>query len=243
MGSFFDLLFPPRCPICDGVRFSGEPVLCPGCESRVSYIREPSCMCCGRPILNEDREFCYDCQKRERSYIGGVALGTYEGALRESVLRFKYDKREEYARWYAQTLYERNRLKLTRLRADAIIPVPMHPLKERKRGYNQAASFARELGACLDVPVLEGVLIRARKTEPQKGLNDVARLQNLLSAFAVDGDKLSEWKKDHPFERVILVDDIYTTGTTMEACARLLKQAGVLRVSPVTVAVASGFAD
>ena len=71
----------------------------------------------------------------------------------------------------------------------------------------------------------------------------MARLQNLLSAFAIKEDKLAEWKKDHPFERVILVDDIYTTGTTMEACARLLWQAGALHVSPVTVAVASGFAD
>ena len=125
----------------------------------------------------------------------------------------------------------------------AVVPVPLHPLRRWKRGYNQAASFARELAECLNVPVLEGVLIRARKTEPQKGLNDVARLQNLLSAFAIKEEKLAEWKKDHPFERVILVDDIYTTGTTMEACARLLKQAGVQRVSPVTVAVASGFAD
>ena len=241
MLTILDVLYPPHCPICDGVRLSDEPVCCPSCAAKVSFISEPYCLCCGRPLSRDEREFCYDCSKRSRSYSGGISLAVYEGLWKDSILRFKFHKREEYASWYAEQMIHRFEDRLRNLRADTILPVPMHPRKVRKRGYNQAASFAKELAECLSVPVLEGVLIRARKTEPQKGLNDVARLQNLLSAFAIKEEKLAEWKKDHPFERVILVDDIYTTGSTMEACARLLKKAGAGAVAPVTAAVAGGY--
>lgn len=241
MKSLFDLLYPPRCPVCDGVRFSGEPVCCPGCKEKLRFITGPACLCCGRPVGSEETEYCYDCAKRKRSYSGGIALGVYEGALKDSVLRFKFSGREEYAGFYADCFTERYGKRLLRFHADVIMPVPMHKRKERKRGYNQAASFARELAERTGIPVSEEILFRTRYTSPQKELNDVARLQNLLKAFAVKEEALNKWKKDHPFQRVILVDDIYTTGSTMEACASLLKRAGAEEVMPLTVAVAGGY--
>ena len=197
-------------------------------------------MCCGRPLSRDDREFCFDCSKKKRSYQNGLSLGVYEGALRESVIRCKFHGRQEYASWYADELMKLHSDRLYALRADVIVPVPMHPRKERKRGYNQAALFGAELAKKLNIPMVSDVLLRARFTEPQKELNDTARLQNLLDAFAVDETKLAEYKKNHSFDRVILVDDIYTTGSTMEACARLLKKAGIRFIAPVTVAVAGG---
>ncbi|MCQ2422980.1 MAG: ComF family protein [Lachnospiraceae bacterium] len=243
MYSILEFLYPPRCPICDGVRFSDEPVCCPSCIEQVSYVSAPYCMCCGRPIERDDREFCYDCSRKKRNYSGGVSLGAYEGALKESVLRFKFHGREEFASWYAEKLTERYEKELFRFHATLILPVPMHKRKERRRGYNQAASLAKELSERLSVPVRSDILLRTRYTEPQKNLNDVARLQNLLNAFAVEEEKLTEYKKNHSIERVILVDDIYTTGSTMEACARVLKKAGVERIMPVTIAVAGGYTE
>lgn len=243
MKSLFDLLYPPRCPVCDGVRFSGEPVCCPACRERLRFIEGPACLCCGRPVGGEDREYCYDCAKRKRSYSGGLSLGVYEGALKESVLRFKFSGREEYASFYAEQFVERYGKQLMRFRADVLLPVPMHKRKERKRGYNQAASFAKELSERTGIPEAENILLRTRYTAPQKELNDVGRLQNLLRAFAVREEAFRTQEKDHPVKRVILVDDIYTTGSTMEACASLLLGAGAEAVMPVTVAVAGGYAD
>lgn len=240
MFTFLDLIYPPRCPICDGVRFFDEPVCCSECGAKVIYVSEPFCMCCGRPLSRDDREFCFDCSKKKRSYQNGLALGVYEGALRESVIRCKFHGRQAYASWYAEELVKRQGDRLVSLRADAIVPVPMHPRKQNRRGYNQAACFGAELSKRIDVPLVRDVLLRTRFTEPQKELNDTARLQNLLDAFAVSQTRLSEYKKNHPFERVILVDDIYTTGSTMEACARLLRESGVTMIAPVTIAVASG---
>ena len=241
MLTILDVLYPPHCPICDGVRLSDEPVCCPFCAAKVSFISEPYCLCCGRPLSRDEREFCYDCSKRSRSYSGGISLAVYEGLWKDSILRFKFHKREEYASWYAEQMIHRFEDRLRNLRADTILSVPMHPRKVRKRGYNQAESLAKELSARTGIPMLKDVLIRTRYTVPQKELSDVARLQNLAMAFAVDEERLSEYKKDHPFERVILVDDIYTTGSTMEACARLLKKAGAGAVAPVTAAVAGGY--
>ena len=198
-------------------------------------------MCCGRPT-EADREFCYDCSKRKRSYAGGISLAVYTGAWKDSVLRFKFEGRQEYARFYAEQLHARYEKEIRRFHADVLIPVPMHRRKERKRGYNQAALFAEELSELTEIPVSRTILLRTRYTEPQKELNDTARLQNLLQAFTVKEDALAEWKKDHPFKRVILVDDIYTTGSTMEACAALLKKAEAEEVMPVTVAIGGGYA-
>ena len=241
MFSILDVLYPPRCPICDGVRLSDEPVCCPGCLEKLSFISEPYCLCCGRPLSVEEREFCYDCSKRTRNYSGGVSLAVYEGLWRDSIVRFKFHNREEYASWYAEQMILRFEDRLRNLHADTIIAVPMHERKVRKRGYNQAESFAKELSVRMGVPLCTDVLLRTRFTVPQKELSDVARLQNLTMAFAVEDERLAAYKKDHAFERVILVDDIYTTGSTMEACARLLRKAGAKTVAPVTAAIAGGF--
>lgn len=240
MFTFLDVIYPPRCPICDGVRFFNEDVCCKVCREKISFVTEPFCMCCGRPLSREDREFCFDCSKKKRSYQNGLSLGVYEGALRDSIVRCKFHGRQEYASWYADEIVQLQSERLKALQADAIVPIPMHPRKERKRGYNQAALFGTELAKRLDTPMVGNILLRTRFTEPQKELNDTARLQNLLDAFAVDEIRLAEYKKNHSFERVILVDDIYTTGSTMEACARLLRKSGVTFIAPVTVAVAGG---
>lgn len=146
----------------------------------------------------------------------------------------KYKNRREYLDFYAELADYRLAEKVRYLKPEVLVPVPVHPSRLRRRGFNQALELAGRLAKKWDIPVAAGMLIRIRKTMPQRNLNPGERLRNLQEAFAVN----PEWTARRPApQTVLLVDDIYTTGSTMEACARVLKQAGVERIYFVTVCI------
>ena len=138
--------------------------------------------------------------------------------------------RPEYADFYAEELVKRYGERLRRWRPQAVFPVPAHKSRERSRGYNQAEVLAERIGERLRLPVWEGVLIRKKKTTAQKELNAEARQRNLEQAMEVTGALRG-------LRRILLVDDIFTTGSTPEACARVLKQAGAEKVYLVSVCI------
>lgn len=215
-----DILYPRRCPVCgDIVQPKGE-LICPECRNQFSYVAGPTCLRCGKEILEPEMEYCYDCTTHTRSFDGGVALLNYDRTARESIQGFKYGGRPEYADFYSEALVQRYGEILRRWRIQAIFPVPVHKSRERMRGYNQAEVLAERMGERLDIPVWKSVLIRNKKTTAQKELNAKARQRNLEQAMAVAGDLRG-------LKRVLLVDDIYTTGSTAEACTKALKRAGV----------------
>ena len=117
---------------------------------------------------------------------------------------------------------------------DALIPVPLHKSRMRKRGFNQAALVAERMGERLGIPVEEKLLIRVKKTNPQKELNDSARRENLKNAFQLCGN-------DVKLKRVVLIDDIYTTGSTLDAAAAALLAAGVEKVYFLSICIGRGF--
>ena len=160
MKTVFDLLYPPRCPVCDGVRFSDEPVCCPPCREKLRFIDGPACLCCGRPVGSEDTEYCYDCAKRKRSYSGGLSLGVYEGALKDSVLRFKFSGREEYAGFYADCFTERFGKRL---------PVTLHVAGKHMV---QNALAALTVAHLLHVPD-EAALAALKSFQPGAGRSDI----------------------------------------------------------------------
>lgn len=237
MRSIIEYLYPPRCPVCDDVRPPGEPVCHSACRKKLIFVGANACVQCGKPVPDESREYCYDCSARKRSFEGGVSTFVYEDAIRESMMKFKYHGREEYGSWYAQELWRANEEKLRAFAPELIVPVPVHPRRYRQRGYNQAAVLAEELGKRMRVPVNTGYLRRTRHTKAQKQLNDQERMRNLMQAFEVVP---REQKRTTP-KRVVLVDDIYTTGSTLEACTRVLKKAGVQQVMVATVCIGSGY--
>ena len=221
------LLFPLRCPVCDEpVRPFGEKI-CPECQPRKKMLTSPYCMKCGKK-LSEDEEYCRDCRKDNHVYVRGRALYEYE-SVAASLYRFKYSGRQEYGDFWGEEMafYLGNFIR--EIKPDALIPIPLHASRKRQRGYNQATVLARALGRELNIPVKEKYLLRVKKTTPLKRLNPKERQNNLKKAFIIS-------QNDVKLKRVILVDDIYTTGSTMDEAARTLINSGVEAVYFVALA-------
>lgn len=224
-----DLLFPPRCVICQ--RFGS--CFCVDCQSRVTPLLPPVCEHCGRPLATAG--VCRTCRRAESALAGIRAATLFDEPVRSAIHHLKYRNVRELARPLAALLsdtYARNPLP-----ANQIVPVPLHRRRVRERGYNQAVLLARELGRRLELPVVQDVLVRARYTAPQVGLGARERLENVRDAFRCPVGALSG-------QRVLLVDDVCTTGATLEACAEVLRrQGGAAAVWGLTVAQARGLDD
>mgnify|MGYP001851686967 CR=1 FL=1 len=221
------LLFPRRCPVCEKIVVPGGRLICPDCEQKLSPVRPPRCLKCGKEIAAEDREYCQDCSRHPRSFEWGAALFNYNEAASRSMARIKYSGRREYLDFYAKAMAQRLGPALTRMKAQVLVPVPVHPSRLRERGFNQAAELAWRLGELLGLSVDDELLVREKKTARQKDLGPAQRLANLQQAFSVPEKRR---RAGYIPEAVILTDDIYTTGSTIEACTRVLKAAGVKRV-------------
>lgn len=238
------LLFPRRCPVCGDIVQPEGALICPACVPKLSPVRQPTCRKCGKEVFGDHIEYCMDCTRHRHSFESGAALLNYNDAARESMAAIKYRNKREYLDFYAQAIAFRHGKWMTRLQADALIPVPVHPARQRKRGFNQAEELAVRLSRLTGIPVLSNLLIRIRRTAPQKELNPAERMKNLQQAFAVsDAYQHTFSQQNNPSlipSRVILVDDIYTTGSTMECCTRILKQAGVREVYFITICIGNG---
>lgn len=215
-------LWPERCPFCGKAEKRG---VCSSCREKLEdlVIREPRCMKCGKPIRYAEKEYCYDCSHTDHIYDRGVGLWLHKEPVSTSVYRFKYHNQRCYAAYYASWMAEAFAPLLGRWDPEMIVPVPLHPKRRRKRGYNQAEILAKELAKRLHVPIDTKAVLRVRDTKPQKTLNSVLRRKNMEGAFAA-GKSLKGTK------RVLVVDDIYTTGNTISAVAETLKKAGVQKV-------------
>lgn len=229
-----DLLFPPRCVVCDrvmGGRDNGKGS-CADCRDRLRLITEPRCMKCGAQLKDDESEYCKSCKEHRHYYDRGLALYEY-ASVRNSIYRLKYSGRVEYAHFFGREMARRLGPAIREWGAQALIPVPLHSSRQRRRGYNQAAALARSCGKALGLPVEEKLICRAVKTRPMKLLNAKERQINLKKAFIMLQDVVK-------LDTVIVVDDIYTTGSTIDAMAKLLKSSGVKRVYFITLAVGSG---
>lgn len=227
---FLNALYPRRCPVCDGIVMPKGHFVCQECHKKLSYVRQPICKKCGKELISDRMEYCPDCLRHQRSFDYGLALLNYNEAARHSMAKIKYNNKRQYLEFYGAAISRRFEKQILRMRADALIPVPVHPSRRRKRGFNQAELLAREIGRRLDIPVCRDLLVRTRKTLPQKELNPAERLKNLEQAFQVR-------KAAGNIRSVILVDDIYTTGSTAEACTRALRQAGVEHVYVLSICI------
>lgn len=147
--------------------------------------------------------------------------------------QFKYHNKRRYGQVFAKELAEQFGNQIKKWGIEAVIPVPLHPARRRKRGYNQAEILAGELGRIMSLSVDTDAVVRLRNTKAQKQLDDREREQNLMGAFGVRSD----WKK---VPKVLLVDDIYTTGNTIHRVAKVLKKAGVEKVYFLTISIGQG---
>ncbi len=211
-----DYFYPPRSPICG--RISGK------------GIREAYCLQCGKPLEEESAEYCPDCERHRHAFEAGRAVFSYQGKLKASIYRLKYQGKKEYAVVFGAEMARALGPWIGSRGISRIVPVPLHRARQRERGYNQAALLARELGRRLDLPVDTNLLRRVHPTMAQKALTGSERRANLSGAFRVTGTIL-------PDEGLLLVDDIYTTGSTADAAAACLKMGGKCRVYVAVVAI------
>lgn len=226
------LIFPRRCPICDKPVKPYGALACAECEKKVMYVSEPACFKCGKPLRDATAEYCDDCKKHRHLYVRGLPLFDYR-SVSDSIYRFKYQGRSEYAAWYGEKMYSRLGNRIKAIRPDALIPVPIHKSKLRQRGYNQAALLARELSERTGIPVREDVVVRAKKTDPLKDHTPAERNNILRGAFKLASD-------DVKLKTIIIVDDIYTTGATVDEIASVCMAAGAGNVYYTALSIGRG---
>ena len=227
-----DLLFPRRCPVCGGVAMPKGRLICPACLKQLSFVSSPACMKCGKEIGSREQEYCADCIRRKKSFTRGFALLNYDSRAAASMAAVKYHNKREYLDFYARAAALRFGKQFRQAGIQVIVPVPVHASRLKARGFYQAAVLAEKLSAELGIP-WEELLIRVKKTDPQKSLGSAERLKNLRGAFEAE-QEAGKW------ERVLLVDDIYTTGSTAEICSRALLKTGVKQVFVFAVCIGHG---
>lgn len=227
IGRFRRILFPPRCGACDQVLSPDEEGFCRGCNDLVIRVTKNCCVKCGRTLTDETKALCDDCRSKKHLFSEGRSVYVYDGPMREAMYRFKYSGRYSAAEAFARDALDLWGSWFEGMGFDMIVPVPMYPAKERRRGFNQAGVFAKALSAETGIPVREA-LERVRKTPPMKGLSPEERRKNLKNAFQAD-DFVVKSKK------VLMCDDIYTTGATMDAATGALLGAGAVKVCGIFI--------
>ena len=226
-----DICFPRRCPVCDEIVIPFGECICAECIPKLKIISPPWCFVCGKKILTEG-QICEDCQRKKHKFDRGRCLFEYKTAA-SSLYRFKYSGRREYAKYYGQAVNEYLSDFIQKTKAQALVPIPLHKSRYRKRGYNQATELAKAISEATGIPVREDLLKRVKKTVPLKKLRPEERQKNLQKAFIVP-------QNDVKLKSIIIIDDIYTTGATMDEAAATLKAAGIPEVFFITLAGGAG---
>ncbi len=229
ISALLDLLLPPACAFCgQSLESPAHPQLCGECRADIPALVSPCCRRCALPYPAEDGtdHLCQSCLMQPPPFSRVVAAGVYDGALRSAIHRFKFQGAVGLDRPLGHLLA--HQLDQRGAGYDLIAPVPLHPSRLRQRTYNQSLLLGRELSRLTSLPVRADLLQRVRPTLPQQGLSAEDRRRNLRGAFTVS--------KPLRGERVLLVDDVFTTGATArECCARLLA-AGAGEVSVAVLA-------
>ena len=227
-----DLLLPPRCAWCDSDLPSRQSVpLCNNCLSLLGAGCEGySCGRCGTPWHKERRETpCPVCAKTRFRFDSVVCLGPYRDTLRDAILKMKHPQGEYLARTIGRLIVDQKGGELRGFEADCVIPVPMYWGRRIWRGVNGPQAIAEEIAALLAIPALPGMVARRRNTIPQKDLGHAGRFRNVRGAFALSGGYGLE------ATRILIVDDIMTTGATSSEVAKTLKNGGASAVTAVIV--------
>ena len=234
-----DIIYPPRCPICqaylretDGGEGHDDFLFCRSCFSGFSEISSPRCSVCGKPYATwvEGDHPCEDCMRNWPYYTRIVAPYLYEGPLMTAIHQFKYGGKSYLAKSLAPLLAASAQKWLNDLDHALVMPVPLHPKRLRERSFNQSLLLARHVATRLGFELDFLSLRRVRYTQPQTGLKKDQRRKNVRKAFELKDRNVVQGRD------IILVDDVTTTGNTLNECARVLKKSGAKNVFCVALA-------
>lgn len=229
--ALLSLVYPSCCEACGAGVGDGE-YLCEGCAAGAVRIEPPFCKVCSEPFRGAISGLftCANCADRGFHFTAAVTRYRSKGVVRDFIHRFKYWRefhlRHPLARWAAEALDDE---RIAERRADALVPVPLFGARERGREFNQAAVLAGLVGTRADIPVA-GCLVRTRNTASQVPCSRKMRMENLRNAFAM------RHNADVHGRHLVLVDDVLTTGSTLDECARVLLDGGAASVRAITVA-------
>ena len=234
-----DWLYPPRCRFCKEL-LSGpdDDCFCPACLRRIRLVSQPMCTICGRPFLDAGTEdhLCAACMVRTPDFLRARAWACYprdeieEHPLREVVHRFKYGGKVSLARPLGRAMARSCYEFFHDLTIDAIAAVPLHPRRLRWRGFNQSVLLAKQISRMYDIPLDLFTLYRSVETSPQTQLSEDERRRNVRGVFALAAGKSVKGKN------LLLVDDVYTSGATVNECSRVLMRGGAKGVYVLTLA-------
>lgn len=228
------MVYPDVCPLC-GKAIDGEnEYVCQECTVKLITINKPTCLKCGKALDSDEADCCTDCSTMQRHYIKGFPALGYNADMAKCLSDFKYHNMRCYGRFLADVIVKQCGKDILLVAPEVIVPVPVHKSKLKDRGYNQALVLAQELGRRLKIPVDDELIARDAKTTAQKGLNNQQREENLKRAFISSG-KIVEYK------RALIVDDIYTTGATIEACTGVLQGMGIKEIYYTSVCIGKGY--
>ena len=230
------VVFPAGCRICDGLLSDSRRIpICRECLSSFERILPVVCEICGRPLPGWAREetqlrLCPACVDKTYAFDRARSFAIYQDSLVKAILLLKFEQMEPLGAWFAERLAELVQAEPDRLAADVVVPVPLHRDREKERGYNQAALVSKPLAKHLGLPHKAVLLMRTRARPDKRILTLEERWESVRGAFATrPGCQVDNL-------RVLLVDDVLTTGATLDACSRALREAGAKSVIGLTVA-------
>ena len=228
-----DFLFPPKCPLCGKFgEENGGGRFCSSCLAEFISFSHPLCPRCGRSFATPAGEdhLCGECLTAERFFTRARSLGPYEGKMVEAIARFKYRGATHLGKPLGKLLAEYKDDEFSFSRFQRVIPVPLNVKRLRQRGFNQSLLLTRQVARGRALPLDFQSLQRIRNTPPQTQLSGADREKNIRGAFAVTAPEAIAGK------HILLIDDVFTTGATVQECAKMLKKAGAEQVDVLTLA-------
>ena len=229
-----DFILPSSCSYCRSpVGDSGIPYFCSACWADFAPLPGPVCPTCGRPfespeaLAHSPAHQCSGCRLSPLAFDQAVSVGQFEGPLREAIHQFKYRPCRSLGKPLGEWMVDHVKV-LTNI--DIVVPVPLHATRLRQRGFNQSLLLAHRMSERYEVPLSCDNLVRVWPTRPQVELTGVERVVNVAGAFALQRPLEIETK------HIVLIDDVFTTGATMNECAAVLKSAGAAQVTAFTLA-------
>jgi len=230
--TLFQFFLPRQCPCCEKFLEEGEQGFCSDCLTQIRWIQPPFCSICGIPFISREAKThpCGACVTHKRYFTMARALGAFEGSLQEAIHRWKYEGKTYLTPFFAEWIAEGLNRYWKPGSLDLLIPVPLHRLRLRERGFNQALLLVKDLSRRTGIPYRKKILQKKKPTIPQVNLGGADREKGVKGAFYVTDkqDLLGAW--------VLLVDDVYTTGATVNECSKVLLRGGAERVDVLTLA-------
>lgn len=233
----WDIFYPEKCMLCGKLLGEGHKGVCPVCRKVMPYITGDRCIKCSKKTYGSD-DLCMDCKKHAHLYRQGYALFAYDANMERIIAGIKYSGRWNNIGWLAKELAYHASIYIRKWEIQLVVPVPIHKSKLRKRGFNQAALVACAVAAEYGIPYDDRLILRSRNTRPQKNLDVNERKNNLKNSFIIDKRRYSSYKE---LKSIMLVDDIYTSGSTVDECAGQLMEAGAGGVYFLALCVGNGY--